>query len=832
MIWYKENVEQLFVELKTSDKGLTKSETISRLKKYGYNTLDIIKDSIWQIIFEPFKSAFIVVLALAAIVSLVSHEPLDAIIIGAIILINSVIFYTQHYATARVLRSLKKHNTQQVTVLRDEQEIAISSTELVPGDIIIINEGERIPADARVIHTHNLQVDESSLTGESLQVQKHSSTLTSTKQIYEQDNMVFQGTYVIAGTAKALVVETGVNTEFSKIAKLASDNNTKSPVQEKINQLVTLLIKAVVIICSLVFVLALARGIPTGEAVRFVLSMAVSAAPEGLPVALTVIIVLGMRRMAKHKALVRSFKAIEDIGLVTTIATDKTGTLTKNHLSIADSWQLNKESVLNIAPFTVNTESKAKDTLDIAISEYSQKPTLHKVDKYFPFDLKVRMSGAFIAKNAKIYIKGSPEHVISKSNLSTNEHHLAESKMHEMTSKGHRVIAFGEVSVNKPPDSLDKINNHIKFIGFIAFADKLRPEAKDAIANAKLAGISVRMITGDHYETAFNIGKQIGLANHPNQVIQGTQLPQNQQALAQAINTKTVFARILPEDKFKILKALKQNEITAMTGDGVNDVPALSNAHVGIAMGSGSDIARDAGGIVLLDDNFATIVKAISEGRKIFDNIRRMLFYLLSTSLGEVMTMLGALILGLPLPVAAIQILWINLVTDTAMVLPLGLEPEEDGHMKRPPRKPKDPLLNKILLTRMVLVALTMAVTTLFIVYTLSNQGQSTAYIQTVAFMSLISAQWVNAFNARSEYKSSFSRLNKMNYGLLVGLSFAIIAQYLVMFGPLKSVFNIVDIPLNVLIKSSSLTMLAVLIVSELHKLIVRLNSKDSSNIS
>lgn len=828
MIWYKENTEQLYKILETSEKGLSKTEASDRIKKYGENQLAIKKDSIWKILLEPFRNVFVGVLAAAAIVSLLSHESLDAIIIGVIIIVNACIYYSQQYATTRVLRSLKKHSAQQVSVIRDGGEYSISSVYLVPGDIIILNEGERVPADARIVHADNLQVNESSLTGESVPVHKHSSTLETTKQIYEQDNMVFQGTYILSGSAKALIVETASRTEFGKIATLTSDDHTKSPVQAKIDHLITLLVKVVGVLSVIVFVLSLVRGIPSGEALRFVLSLAVSAVPEGLPVALTVIIVLGMRRMAKRKALVRNFRAIEDIGLVTTIATDKTGTLTKNHLTVVESWSIGETDVVNIMGKTIDFDVSQADPLDQAIKEASK--TNHKIDKLYPFDLALRMSGAYINKDGAIYIKGSPEHVLSLSDIASEQHQKAESAMHRLTSKGYRVIAFGICSAPKsPPDNLGQVKEGaIKFVGFVAFADELRPEASGAIRAAHEAGISVRLITGDHYETAYNIGKQIGLANHPDQVIKGTDLPKEPHALAAAIEDKTVFARILPEDKFRILKALKQTEITAMTGDGVNDVPALANAHVGIAMGSGSDIARDAGGIVLLNDNFATIINAISEGRKIFDNIRRMLFYLLSTSLGEVLTMIGALLFGLPLPVTAIQILWINLVTDTAMVLPLGLEPEEDGHMKRPPRHPKDPLLSRILLSRMGLISLTMATVTLIAVFVLMQQGREIAYIQTVAFMMLVAAQWMNAFNARSEYKSSFSRITKINYGLMIGLVIAFSLQMLVMFGPLKAAFDIQAVPVQTLLLSSGIMMLAILTVSELHKFIVRATRNDT----
>ncbi|NCU43950.1 cation-transporting P-type ATPase [Candidatus Saccharibacteria bacterium] len=831
MIWYKEKTERLYEILETSEKGLSKTEASERLEKYGENQLAIKKDSIWRILSEPFRSVFLGVLAVAAIISLLSDEPLDAAIIGIIITVNSCIYYSQQYATSRVLRSLKKHSIQQVQVIRDGDESIISSVYLVPGDIIVLNEGERVPADARIIHTNNLQVNEASLTGESVPVHKHASTLETTKQIYEQDNMVFQGTYVLAGTARALVVETASRTEFGKIAILASDERTKSPVQTKIDHLVTLLIKVVGVLAIIVFVLSLVRGIPSDEALRFVLSLAVSAVPEGLPVALTVIIILGMRRMAKQKALVRNFKAIEDIGLITTIATDKTGTLTKNHLTIVKNWSLGITDVASIMEKTIDISATQADPLDRAIVEGAKSH--HKIDKLYVFDLALRMSGAYIHKDGAVYVKGSPEHILSLSNVTSEQHHAAESEMHEMASKGYRVIAFGIYCVAKtPPEDLGAIKeNEIELVGFVAFADEIRQEAARAIGAAHEAGISVRLITGDHYETAYNIGKQIGLASHFDQVIKGTDLPKETHALTAAIQSKTIFARILPEDKFRILKALKQTEITAMTGDGVNDVPALANAHVGIAMGSGSDIARDASGIVLLNDNFATIIKAIAEGRKIFDNIRRMLFYLLSTSLGEVLTMIGALLFGLPLPVTAIQILWINLVTDTAMVLPLGLEPEEAGHMKRPPRHPKDPLLSKMLLSRMGLISLTMAVVTLIVVFILVEQGQETVYIQTVAFMTLIAAQWMNAFNARSEYKSSFSRIAKINFGLIIGFAVAFSLQMLVMFGPLKTVFGIQQVPIQTLLLTSGIMVLSILVVSELHKFAVRVAQKNNLEV-
>ncbi len=827
MLWYTETKQKLYQILETSDHGLSSSEVKRRQQEYGLNQLDGKTDSLWKTIIEPFRNVFVAVLVTAALASLLSHEVLDSIIIGIIIFINAIVFYTQHYATQRVLRSLKKHSESTVLVRRNDKDVEISSTELVPGDVIIVQEGDRIPADVRVVHTDSLQVDESALTGESVPIQKHASTLTSTRQIYEQDNMAFQGTYVVAGAAQAVVVATGSRTEFGRIADLASGETEQSPVQMKIDKLVALLIKIIAVIVVLVFILALIRGIPTGEAIRFALSLSVSAVPEGLPVALTVIIVLGMRRMAKQHALVRSFKAIEDVGLITTIATDKTGTLTKNHLSVVENWSpLKTTTALSMIQRTIDSKASKADPLDIAIAE-SAVHSISNPTRLYPFDATSRMSGAYYQKSGELIVKGSPEHILANAHTSAAERHEAESVMHQMASNGYRVIAVAFASgIATAPVDLLHIEKRLSFVGFVAFADELRPDTARAIRAAHAAGINVKLITGDHFETALSIAKSVGLASHPSEVITGQDLPKESAALQTATRQHSVFARILPEDKYRILQSLKETEITAMTGDGVNDVPALANAHVGFAMGSGNDIARDTGDIVLLKDSFSTIIKAIGEGRRIYDNIRRMLFYLLSTTIGEVVTMIGALAFGLPLPVTAIQILWINLVTDTAMVLPLGLEPAEDGHMRRPPRRPKEPILSRVLISRIVVIAATIAIVTITAIITLENQGFSLAEIQTIAFMILIAAQWMNALNARSEYASAFRRLTTLNRGLGIGFLIAFTLQMLVMFGPLADAFHIQPVPVSLLVGWSIAAMVAVLFAGEAHKWFVRRSTK------
>ena len=825
MEWYKLSVESTLKELNTSPNGLSSSDLPGLEQKFGKNKLALKRDPLWKIILEPFANIFVLVLLIAAFISFISHEPLDAIIVLIIVFINAIIFWSQEYVTSKVLRSLKGQDPQLVTVMRDGKHSQVDYSELLPGDIISIDEGVKIPADARLINHSDLIVDESSLTGESRPVSKNESALFNDKPIYEQANILFQGSYVIKGTAEAVIFAIGNETEFGKIAELTTGKQSKSPVQEKIDSLVGIIIKIVGVLASITFVLALIRGIPTDEAVRFVLALSVSAVPEGLPVALTVIIVLGMRRMAKQKALVRSFKAIEDIGLVTAVATDKTGTLTKNKLSVVESWSPNNANLKSYAVKSLGKVETLKDPLDIAIANFTNANN-HQFDKYYPFDLSIKLSGVFYQSENIVYIKGAPEHIISNSHVNPSTKKLAESKLHELASHGFRVIGVATLKTKTPPKSLANLNTHLDFVGFLALADELREEAKDSILKARHAGLKVMMITGDHFETAFNIGKQIGIAEHPGQVIQGLDLSKTDSAMAETIKNKTIFARIVPEDKFRILTALKQNEITAMTGDGVNDVPAITNAHVGFAMGSGSDIAKDSSDIILLDDNFATIINTVKEGRTIFDNIQKMLFYLLATSLGEVFVMIGALLMGLPLPLTAIQILWVNIVTDSTMVLPVGLEPAEDNIMDKPPRNPKKPIIENFMIIRMLLVALAMGVVTIFTISILKNNGHDNEYIRSVAFMALIVGQWVNALNARSETSYSFNIRNFKNKALVIGLIISISMQLLVLFTPLKKVFEITEVPATTYLWATLAMSVAILAVSDIHKMFIKQSSK------
>lgn len=831
MLYYNHTSQSALKELKTSHRGLTESDAKQRLQDYGLNVIAIAGVPLWKKILEPFLDVFMVVLFIATMISVFQQHWLDAVIIGLVIVANAAIFYIQRFSTERVLRSLKKHDLQMVSVLRSGTAQQVDSTMLVPGDIILLAEGDKIPADARLIEASNVRVDESLLTGESEPINKNTDPLKGEKQVYERTNLLFQGAFIVSGEATAVVTKTGNDTEFGQLAALSRQEDAESPVQKKINKLIQQIVVAVAIISVVAFILALRGGMDAADSLQFVLALAVSAVPEGLPIAISVILVLGMRRMAAKKALIRNMRAIETIGVITTIATDKTGTLTKNKLTAQETWQPDDSKIVltDIISRTINTSDNVHDPLDTALIEYVAHETkLPKSKPAFslPFNQLAAMSGNLWHKGESydLYVKGAPEKILQLASLAHDDEETAQLALQRLTSQGYRVIAFGHAKLEKAIDDFESLpkKTSFEFAGFIAVADILRPEAKRAINSALNAGVTVRMITGDHFETAYHIGKSLGMANSREQVFDCRQMEvMSDEDLEDIIDKIRVFSRVIPEHKYRLLELLKKHNITAMTGDGVNDVPALSNAHVGVAMGSGSQIAKDAGDMILLDDNFKSIIDAMREGRVIIQNIRRMLFYLLATNTGEVLIMLGALVLGMPLPLAAVQILWVNLVTDTAMVIPLGLEPGEKETMTTKPQKPNAPILDRYSLVHMILIALTMATLTLLF-YAIYRESHGHAYASTIAFITLVVMQWANAFNARSNYESFFSRLRVFNGKLYIGLAIAIFLQGLVIFGPLQEMFHVHTVSLGDIAYVSAIAFITPIILGEIYKFIGR----------
>ena len=803
MHFYQSSSDEALRRLSSSDGGLSAAEVQRRQKRYGLNIIKVQSEPLWRIILEPFLDIFMLVLLIAAIISLWHGEAIDAIIIFVIAAISAVIFYIQRFSTDRVLRSLSRHDAQKVDVHRVNRTTRVDASQLVPGDVVSLAEGEKVPADIRLLRSANLRVDEAQLTGESLPISKQTDALTGSKEIYEQTNMLFQGSFVVSGTGTGVVVATGNQTEFGNLAMLSRRESTQSPVQRKIDTLITRVIAAVSAIALVAFGLSLLRGMDVLESLRFVMALAVSAVPESLPIAISVVLVLGMRRMAAKKALVHQMRAIETIGVITTIATDKTGTLTKNKLTVQQTWTPDEatENIDRIIGLVVNhAHAKSHDPLDIALNEYARKQSAaprHTPVRDLPFSQAYAMSATIWhhGRQFRLYVKGAPEAILAACRVSARTKKRAQQMLDEMTARGYRVIGLAAGELDEAIDGFDQLGKQrLTLAGFVAVADVLRPEAPRAIRAALKAGVSVRMITGDHFETAYQIGRELGMVETRDEVFDCRDMAKLSDEQLDAIVTKTkVFSRVIPEQKYRLLTILKKHHITAMTGDGVNDVPALTNAHVGVAMGSGSHIAKDAGDIILLNDNFKTIIDAMREGRTIIANIRRMLFYLLSTNTGELITMLGALLIGIKTPLEPVQILWVNLVTDTSMVIPLGLEPGEKQAMNRSPENPDAPILSHQMIWRMVIVAATMSVMALA-VYIFFEKHYDHNYAQTLAFISLVVSQWANAFNARSDSESIFTRLKVMNASFYAGIGLSVMLQLLVFFGPLGTILHITPI--------------------------------------
>jgi len=809
--------------------GLTDQEVEKRRAKYGENALKVKDHSLIRKILEPFLDIFMLILIVALVLSLLQGALVDSALIAVIIVIDAAIFYVQQFSTDRILRSLKQQTVQQVTVLRDGEKSKIDARELVPGDIVLLQEGDKIPADGRIIEESGLLTNESMLTGESEPVSKNAAKLSGERKVYEQKNMVFSGSFLFTGSGKMLVVATGNDTEYGRIASLASGSESLSPVQEKINKLVTKIAIAVVSLAGIVLILSLATGDTLLEALKFTLAMVVSAVPEGLPLAIAIILALGAKRMAKKNALIKEMRAIESIGIVTTIASDKTGTLTENKLSVQKLWSLNDDK--NLSKFMAEAclpESMISDPLDVAINSYLKKHAPHLTDigpvRSYQFDQGLKISGNLYETPAGILqlaIKGAPETILEKSKLSLANRGLVEAKVNELSGRGYKVIAVASAATEREFNELANLpkNHEFKFLGLIAIADSVRPEAIAAIKSAKSAGVSVKMITGDHFQTALEIGRELGIVNDETEVFDCSKINDiSLEELEKIAHTTTVFSRVTPEDKYKILTVLKKNEVTAMTGDGVNDVPALTNAHIGIAMGSSPSIVQDAGDIILMDDNFKNIVEAMKEGRIILTNIRRMLVYLLATNAGEVLTIIVSLILGLGHFLAPIQLLWINLVTDSIMVLPIGLEPAERHFFRIKPEKKDAPILSSKLIARMIVMAITMAVLTISS-YVLANLHFSAEVSASLAFTALVVAQWSNALNTRGLHEGIIKRLKTRSRKFYLALSAAIFIQLLAVFTPTgRNLLHLTTMPLLPLAITTLAAFFIPIITVEIHK--------------
>jgi len=696
--WWALSGEEVAQQLQTdAGNGLSEREAQKRLKEYGENRLaERKRETPLQIFLRQFKDPLVYILIAAAGVSALLGDLTDFILITVILIFNGVFGFIQEYKAEQALEALKIMATPHARAVRGGKIQEIPATELVPGDIIILEEGDAVPADARIIEAHGLTVDESILTGESVPVVKSANTLPEATTLADRRNMVYMGSFVVKGHGKAVVVATGMNTEMGRIAgKIGETAEKKTHLEvelEHVGAIITKAVLGIVIIVGAVMVIHNPTVEGVVNAVLTAVSLAVAAVPEGLPAIVTITLALGVRQMAKKNALVRRLKSVETLGSVDVICTDKTGTLTHNRMRVVEFWG-NEQKIAEIGYFCHSLDENGNgDPTEVAIYEWAKnrgKWVGKKVGE-IPFDSERKRMTVIVERDGKryIYMKGAPEIVLSLCSLGADERKKLAETAERMAGRGLRVLAFAwkEYDGGEPETGLS-------FAGFLGLMDPPRRDAIDAMKVAMSAGIKVIMITGDHAKTAEAIARMVGIEGR---VVTGTELDRmSDDELAEIIEDVGVFARVSPEHKPRIVEALqKRGHIVAMTGDGVNDAVALKKADIGIAMGSGTEVAKEAADMILLDDSFATIVAAIREGRRIFNNIKSFVIYLLSANMGEVFAIFSGSLLGYIILRPA-QILWMNLLTDGPPALAISADPAPEDIMKRPPRKRNEHILSR-----------------------------------------------------------------------------------------------------------------------------------------
>lgn len=812
--------------------GLTQKEAERRLSEFGPNKLPETKaKSLLRVYLEQFQSPLIYLLLAAAFIIYMTGETTDSIIILSVLLFNSLVGTIQEGKAQNTLLALKKFTQTNATVLRDEKETIVPDSEIVAGDIIILNQGAKIPADARILISKNLLIDESMLTGESKPVHKTN-----------EDNSALKGTHIIAGGGKAIVVATGLESVIGKIAKEIESIDTEIPLKTNIRDLSRLIIRTVLGLSTILFFFGISTGKPVKEMFATVISLSVSIIPEGLPIVMTMVLATGVWRMSKKNALVKKLQAVEALGQARVIAVDKTGTITKNEMVVqqvyingikyhiggagyepvgeiqlngkiidpanhADLLLMGKLAALSSSAQVIYTEKDgwmvSGDPTEAAMTQFAQKIGFKKDDlegemplvDEIPFDYKLKYHASMYENGPGNYlaIAGAPEELLNLSKkmlrdgkvreISADEKSVLESAFFEMSQSGLRVLALAENRTSRNGVFRDEIGK-LTFVGFLGMKDGLRPEVAEAMQKAESAGIRIIMITGDHKITAETIGKEAGIFHEGDLSITGDELDNiTDEKLARKLSQITIFARVTPEHKLKIINAYKKRgEIIAMTGDGVNDAPSLVAADLGVAMGKiGTEVAKEAADIVLLDDNFGSIISAVEEGRSIYKTIKKVILYLFSTSAGEALTIAGALFLGLPLPILPAQIIWLNFVTDGFLDVALAMEPKEEKLLSGSFERPKKYLVDSLMTKRMIFMSIPMAIGTLFLFN--GNYTGDMARALTISLTVLAIFQWFNAWNCRSEDKSLF-QMNPFKNKFLVG------ATMLTMFLQILAVYN------------------------------------------
>ena len=779
----------------------------------------------------------IITLIIAAIISAViskmngESDYIDSIIIIAIVIFNAVMGLVQEQKAEKSLEALKKMSAPIAKVKRSGKVLEIESENVVPGDIVILETGSFVQADCRLINSYNLKIEESSLTGENVPEEKDATRiLKSNTSMGDICNMAYATTIVVNGHGEAVVTETGMNTKVGKIAgMIIEDEAPETPIQKKLGEVGKILAIACIIICVLIFIIGIFKKIPIVEMFMTSVGLAVAAIPEGLPAIVTIMLSIGVTKMAKRNSIIRKLPAVETLGSSTVICSDKTGTLTQNKMTVVQVCNINgrasaeeQKFIMELGTMCTDTEEQYSESIgeptEVAITNFAIKNNLRKSELYekmprindIPFDSTRKMMTTIhkMGKKYRIITKGAPDVLIKKctkcyNNGSISSIYSKEESIkyqnNEMSEKALRVIAVAYRDADNLPVNItaDAIENDLIFVGLIGMIDPPREGVKEAVRTCRKAGIKTVMITGDHLQTAKAIAKELGILRKGDFAVAGDELEKiSDQELERNIMKYSVFARVTPEHKVRIVKAFRNaGQIVAMTGDGVNDAPALKNADIGIAMGKGgTDVAKNAADMILTDDDFVTIVDAVRQGRNIYDNIKKAVHFLIATNIGEIVTIFVGLLMGIKSPLLAIQLLWINLVTDSLPAIALGLEKEEENIMNRLPRSPKKSLFADGLWWKIIIEGSMLGMFTL-LAFSIGNKLYSIEVGRTMAFLSLGILELVHSFNIKSEESIFKTGLLENKYLVGAFLLGTILQVIVVLIRPLATIFEVV--PLN-----------------------------------
>lgn len=864
---YLQEVSQVIMDLATDgQRGLSSDEAEKRRQLYGYNELPPEKRDSWFLIFlRQFENPLIyILLAAAALIFLIGENKLDAFIICGVLFFNAIIGTIQEGRTKNIIESLRRFIKTQSIVIRDGKKDIIEDRYLVPGDIIVLQEGQRVPADARIISSINLTLNESALTGESTSVHKYEKRLLKDCPVADRENMVFKGTYVMGGHGHAVVVTIGKDTQIGGIQKTIEEIKTEIPLKAELERLSYVILLFILVMCLFLLAVGLFLGKPTKELLVMLIALFICVVPEGLPVVLTLVLVNGAYKMAQRNVLVKNLQAVDALGRCDVIVIDKTGTLTRNEMLVsrvfaADTmYEVTGEgyyaegsilfegqtvtqpdpvlrhmaqaaSLLNTAEISYVPKLKIfeikGDPTEAALFVFSQKVGIDSEtlrDTYqtvfeIPFDPHTRYHVGFYrlrepqegsSDKAIMYVIGSPELLLG---LSIDKSSALQSDLQNLLAQGLRVVAIGmkEISIaDLHPDCADKaeclerykkIVHNITLLGLCGIQDSIRSEVQQVLAHARRSGIRIIMATGDHKSTALYVGKRVGLFKEGDRIIDGPEFHQmSDSELLAHLNDTTIYARVSPSDKLRIVELFhKQKKIVAMTGDGINDAPSLVAADLGIAMGGiGTEVAKQASDIVLLDDSFVSIMNGVEQGRHIFYTLRRVILYFFATNMGEILIVLFAMFTSLPLPLTAPQILWLNLVTDGFLDVALSAEPKEKGLLEKSWLAQKLRLIDANLLLKMMFVAIPMgAISLALFAYDLPRNGL--AHARTMTLITMAMFQWFNAWNCRSERFSILQSGLFTNKWLLAATSLVLGLQLFILHTPfMQYIFQTVPLSL------------------------------------